>query len=232
MKGIPCFDYREIGPKNENTIGYQFVSGDTEKPIEIPFSAKVSLGDIDPLTGEQITDVTFFHESRIIHNEQVYQNKKARCVPLTDREKAMRRKFRKRLAEDFEQKYGYPPTKKMLNDLMAQKCPRTYRMEIDAQKFDDGDTKSDRMTIFADRNTENILRKIENGGLSLLESFAETLDDREREMFDLLQMKSDGDNMYGMINSLAEKWGIEQYKVTRMKLRIGKKLLKYMKEED
>ena len=229
-KGIPCFVYYEIGQKNEKTIRYDFVSGDTKKPLEIPLHAKVSLGDMDPKTGELITDLTFFRESRELHNHEVYLNKKARSVPLTDRVKALRREFRKRLAADFEQSFGYPPDKKTLNDLMAQECPRSYRVEIDAQKYDDGTTKDDRWMGFADRKTERLFRKAENGGIDPLDAFAETLDDREKEMFEMLQMKADGCNMCGMINFLADKWGLEQYKVSRMKTRIGLKLIKYLKE--
>ena len=48
-----------------------------------------------------------------------------------------------------------------------------------------------------------------------------SLDEKELELFRLLQMKADGCNMHGMICYLARKWGMEQYQVTRMKQRIG-----------
>ena len=54
-KGIRCLDYNEIGRKNQTTIDYYFVTGDEE----IPSHVCVSLGDVDPMTGEKITDVTF-----------------------------------------------------------------------------------------------------------------------------------------------------------------------------
>lgn len=229
-QGIPCFVYYEIGQKNEKTIRYDFVSGDTKKPLEIPLHATVSLGDMDPKTGELITDLTFFRESRELHNHEVYLNKKARSVPLTDHDKAVRKEIRKKLAEDYESDFGYPPSKKVLDDLMFKECSRSYRLELDALKMDHGKPNKDRSMLFEDRKTVASFRKAENGGIDPLDAFAETLDDREREMFEMLQMKAEGYNMCGMINFLADKWGLEQYKVSRMKTRIGLKLIKYLKE--
>lgn len=227
-KGLPCFTYSEIGPKGQNRIDFRFVAGDDE----IASRVRVSLGDIDPLTGEKIVDVTIFREYRRMHNQEVYGNKKAVAAPLSGREKENRRELQSRIAEKFKAEFGYEPDKGTLRYLLAWQAPRQYRVEIDSFVTKEGDSWADCVAAFADPSAEAAFREAENGGEDLLEAFAETLNARELEMFRLLQMKADGCDMRGMINHLAEKWGMEQYKVSRMKARIGLKLREFLKEED
>lgn len=227
-KGFPCFEYSEIGPKGQNRIDFRFVTGDEE----IASHVRVSLGDTDPLTGEKIIDVTIFQEYRRMHNQEVYGNKKAVVPPLSAREKEARCELRNRIAAKFRQEFGYMPDKGTLKWLLSEQAPREYRLEIDSFVTEEGDSWADCVAAFADPSAEEAFREAENNGENLLESFAETLDERELEMFRLLQMKADGCDMHGMICHLAAKWGMEQYKVSRMKARIGRKFREFIKEED
>ncbi len=61
-KGIPCFDYSEIGPNGQNRITFSFATGNEDIASEMV----VSLGDTDPMTGEKITDLTFFREYHLL----------------------------------------------------------------------------------------------------------------------------------------------------------------------
>ena len=51
-KGIPCFDNSVIGLKGQNRITFCFASGNEDIMPEIT----VSLGDMNPMTGEKITE--------------------------------------------------------------------------------------------------------------------------------------------------------------------------------
>ena len=227
-KGFPCFEYSEIGPKGQNRIDYCFVAGDEE----IASHVRISLGDPDPMTGEIIADRMLFREYHRMRNREIYGNKKAVVPPLSSREKEARRNLQEQIAECFMRDFGYAPDKGTLKWLMAEKAPKAYRLELDSCVSEDGISWADCVAAFADPSAEEAFREAENDGEDLLETFAETLDDRELEMFRLLQMKADGCNMHGMICHLAQKWGIDQSGVSRMKTRIGRRFQEFVKEED
>ena len=226
-KGYPCFEYSEIGPKGQNRIDYRFVAGDDE----IASRCRVSLGDTDPLTGERILDVTFFREYHRLRNREVYGNKKAVAAPLSAREKEARRRLQEEIAAGFVRDYGYAPDRGTLKWLLSEQAPREYRLELDSFVSEEGVSWADCVAAFADPSAEEDFREAESDG-DPLEAFAETLDGRELELFRLLQLKAEGCRMHGMICHLAAKWGMEQYQVSRMKLRLGRKLLAFLKEAD
>ena len=227
IKGIPCFEYSEVGPKGQNRIDYRFVTGDEE----IVSNFRVSLGDTDPMSGEKITDLTLFQEYRRMRNQEVYGNKKAIAMPLSAREKEVRRELQVRISAEFKQEFGYEPDNGTLKWLLNEAAPRKYRLEIDSFVTEEGISWADCMAAFADSSAEEDFLEVENDGMDPIEAFAATLDEKELEMFRLLQMKADGCNMHGMICYLARKWGMEQYQVTRMKQRIGRKLKAFLMEQ-
>ena len=223
-KGIWCFDNRTANEKTETTLNYEFVCGDEE----IASTCRVSLGDVDPATGEEIVDRKVFREIRYIQYEQSYHNRYADCVPWTNSEKKERDEMRREIAEEFERDHGYAPDKDSLEWLLKNKWPKKYRVPLDALTSSEyGKTFKEYLLMLEDESAEDELMKAE----CCLDDFAATLDDRERELFHLLQLKSQGFSIHGMINALADQWGVEQYQVSRMKKRIGMKLMKWLYED-
>ena len=178
-KGIPCFDYYETGKKKQTSIYYSFVSGDEE----IPSHFRVSLGDVDPLTGEAITDVTFFQQYHTQRNHEIYLNKKAVAAAPTSREAKLRRELRKKLAAEFERDNGYPPDKAMLNWLMRNSAPKNYRRMLDAKLQHGEQTLADILPEMADPAAERALCAVEEEKDTSLNRFAETLDGLEKDVF-------------------------------------------------
>ncbi len=70
--GIPCNDWYRTVKARKNRINFQFVTDDGNTPS----SCTVRIGDTDPKTGEQITDLTFFHEYYRLVDHQLYTNTK------------------------------------------------------------------------------------------------------------------------------------------------------------
>ena len=70
--GIPCNDYIHTTKARKNCIRYRFVTDDGNTPS----SCTVQLGDIDPITGETITDMNFFWEYYKLVDHQIYENRK------------------------------------------------------------------------------------------------------------------------------------------------------------
>ena len=225
-KGIQCFDYNETGKKNQTSIYYSFVTGDEE----IPSHFRVSLGDVDPMTGEAITDVTFFQAYHTQRNHEVYINKKEVAAAPVSREVKDRRELRKKIAEEFERDYGYPADKQMLNWLMRDQAPKKYRCMLD-EKIEHGTrTLADVLPEMADRAAERALCAVEEENDSSLDRFGDSLSGLEKEVFLMLRMKVDGVDVRGMGNQLAAKWHQDKSMISKTKLLIGRKLLLWMKE--
>ena len=225
-KGIQCFDYNETGKKNQTSIYYSFVTGDEE----IPSHFRVSLGDVDPMTGEAITDVTFFQAYHTQRNHEVYINKKEVAAAPVSREVKDRRELRKKIAEEFERDYGYPADKQMLNWLMRDQAPKKYRCMMD-EKIEHGTrTLADVLPEMADRAAERALCAVEEENDSSLDRFGDSLSSLEKEVFLMLRMKVDGVDVRGMGNQLAAKWHQDKSMISKTKLLIGRKLLVWMKE--
>ncbi len=224
-KGIPCFEYREIGPKGQDRIDFEFVTGDKE----IPVFSRVPLGDEDPMTGERITDARFFREYYLLRNQQVYYNKKAVTVPLTSREKERRNRLREKLAEEFTQRYGCRPEKRTLQYLLEQEWPKTRRLEIDRFVNEEGESLTEYMPAFADPLATEAFMEVENEGHTL-DDFGKTLKGLQADVFDMLKLEIAGICVRGMGNKLAEKWGVDKSAVSQAKKQIGYKLLKWMRE--
>ena len=72
---IPCNDYYHTVKAKKDRIIYRFVTQDRNTPS----SCAIRLGDIDPLTGEAITDVELFTEYyRMVDHEVYVQGKETR----------------------------------------------------------------------------------------------------------------------------------------------------------
>jgi len=225
-KGIPCFDYFEVGVKGQSRIDFQFVSeGD-----EVVSSSMVSLGDVDPLTGEALTDLTFFREYHLQRNREVYRNKREFFCPESGKVKRARQALREQIAADFERNYGYAPDAGTLSWLVSEKMPKQYRRELDGMYNDEGEYRTDCSAEFADPVAESAFRRIEEEGHSL-DDFEKTLSPFQQDVFRLFRMKSEGIPVHGMGKRIAEKWGKEKSAVSKAKLQVGELLKRWMAEE-
>lgn len=80
-KGIPCNDYYHTIKAKKDRIVFRFVSDDGRTPA----SCTVKIGDIDPVTGERITDLEFFTEYHRLADHQIYiQNKETKGLLYMD----------------------------------------------------------------------------------------------------------------------------------------------------
>ena len=106
-KGIRCNETHFTNGEVRNQISFEFVSDDGLTPS----SCTVRLGDIDPVTGKPITDLTFFREYYRVVDHQVHKNLAAERVPFLPGEKNRREAEKERFVAEFEEKWGYRPSK-------------------------------------------------------------------------------------------------------------------------
>ena len=222
-KGIPCFDNSFVKVENETILNYEFVCGDEE----IASSRRVFLGDVDPMTGEKITDREIFSEIRRIQYGQADCNRRADCAPWTKSEKEARNEMRREIAEAFEREHGYAPDAETLEWLLKEQWPKKHRVQMDAFINEEGNTFREYLMKLEDPSAAEDVWRVECS----FDEFEKTLDEKECELFQLLLRKANGFCMCGGINDLAAKWGMEQYKVSRMKKKVEQKLVKWLYED-
>ena len=228
-KGIQCNEYIYTGVKKQNRIVFRFVSEDDDR--EIPSYSSISLGDEDPMTGERLDDLSVFRDYNLMRNREVYHNLKAITAPVNLWKKEERQKLKDQIAAEFEREYGYAPDKDSLLWLLHQKMPKEYRLEIDSLVDEQGHYWTDHFALFTDGGAERALQEVEEEGHTL-DGFARTLSPLCQDVFRMLRMKSEGIDVRGMGKQLAEKWGVDKSDISKMKLRIGKLLMEWMKESE
>ena len=137
--------------------------------------------------------------------------------------------MRERIAMDFVREYGYVPDSMTLNWLLHEKYPRQYRLELDSFCNEENEYWGDCVAEFADPAAENAFRAVEEEGHTL-DDFEQTLSPFLQDIFRMIRMESEGIKVRGMGKQLAEKWGVDKSDISKMKLRIGKLLRKWMEE--
>ena len=105
-KGIPCNETRHTLKAEKNQIHFRFVTDDGNTPS----TCSIGIGDIDPLTGQTITDMTFFREYHRMVDHDIYSYWKDLRPALTPAEKKQRDEKKAAIIADFEKRYGYRPS--------------------------------------------------------------------------------------------------------------------------
>lgn len=206
--GIPCNDYLHTPAARQDRISFRFVSDDANTPS----ACTTRLGDIDPVTGEAITDVEFFTEYHKLAHHQVYKNLKASRVDLTPEEKRLFREEKAAFSAAFEEKYGYKPTRSDIRDALADRWPKNYHLSIQELVNDDGDSMADRREDLsipaADPFDENTPLDI-----ACLREVAASLTGRLADVYEALIIKYAGGKEKISFSALAEKWGVSRTQI-------------------
>ena len=227
-KGIECNSLRRADVHSEEIV-YRFVNDDDLTPSEVT----VRLGNIDPMTGEPITDVTFFREYQAMENRQVYSNLKAARRPWTNEEMESRRKMKQEIKAEFEAEYGYTPSESTAQYLLEERWPISFVGSYDACVNEDGDDFRDYLPAFSDPQAKKAFPGEESDIEIAIREVRETLPERKKEVLDMLLLRA----AYGVARGqkfrgadLAEKWGVTHQLITQDRRYILKKLKKKLLE--
>lgn len=169
----PCNEYYRIPKANQDKIVFHFVTEDGNTPS----SCTVRIGDIDPMTGEKITNLDFFKEYHKLALHQVYiQNKETNDLLYMDG------------FTDKEEKHN--------------------RLEKKAQ------FSTPAADPFGENESDEILR---------LREIAESLNERQKDVYEALLVKHAGGKEQITLTELARKWNVsvericqERDKIIRM----------------
>lgn len=190
----------------------------------IPAESVVRLGDIDPMTGEPITDVSWFHEYRKQTQREIYHNLKNAHGKMADssEEKKQKEEEKERIRQAFEAEYGYCPSADTLEYLYEEKHPDSWVYSTDLFfKASDrsGDDELEDLTL-RDPAAEAAYGLDESDAVYRMREYAESLNPRQRDIYQAMLMKYQGGGIWITNQELAEKWGVSVTMIRKEQARI------------
>ena len=201
-----CSQLISTGAVGKSAIVWDYVDGRQG----IPRRARVSLGDTDPVTGNEISDPSVFEEyHRIVHRE-VLRNLAFYHPRTNSRDQDVRDRVAEKQAirEDYLKNYGQEPGKKELDFLYAQRHPERQLLSLDylLSAEDVNQQDSSRNPWLTDPCAEERLPGMESEPVSRLREYVSTLSPRQQDIYLAMLRKQEG--LWITDKELAEKWGV------------------------
>lgn len=223
-KGIRCNELRFTNGEDRMRIRYEFVSDDGVTPS----SCTVRLGDTDPVSGEAVTDVTFFREYYRLVDHQVHKNLSAERRGLTKEEKVWREMEKMAFAEAFEKEWGYAPSRDDILYHLEQGEPNRWNLSMQScVNRETGESTVDYMTEFsvpAETAREETVEE------QALREVAESLTGRKAEVYEAMIQRAAGGKERVMFSEIARKWGVAQAQISKDQRRIMEMVRKRAEE--
>ena len=218
-KGIPCNETRHTVKAEKDRIRFRFVTDDGNTPS----TCTVGIGDTDPLTGEPITNMTFFKEYYRMEDHDIYSYWKGLRPALTPEEKKQRNEKREKIIAEFEKQYGYRPSESDLHWLTDDFMPDRFAVSIERYRDEEDNPESDRISglgipgedPFSEDETDDVLR---------LKELAATLDAYMTEIYEWLLVKYAGGKEKLSLKDIADRWGVSRAKAYQDKDEIIRKI--------
>lgn len=201
-KGIRCNETRYINGRDRNSIRYEFLSDDGITPS----SCTVRLGDVDPLTGERITDLTIFREYHRLVDHQVMKNNNSARPKYTPAEKAHRKQLKEDFILAFTGEHGYAPSTDDILYYLEQLEAERHNLSLDSLINDeeDGDDDLDRHAAFS---VLSVADEEESVFMQALREVAAGLTGRKAEVFEAMIQRAAGSQVRIRFSDIAKKWG-------------------------
>ena len=193
-----------VTPKAErDRLTFQFVTDDNNTAS----SFTVRIGDTDPVTGEKITNLDFFHEFYKHIDSEIYSNLKTMRPDYTGSQKAWRREEARKYSEEFREEHGYAPTRDDIRWHLEQQEKRRYNLYYDSLTGEDGDSLTDCMADFGARDACPFGTDLPDDVYRLRE-LADTFTDRQRDVFEAMLTNISGGKTKITNTALARRWGV------------------------
>lgn len=211
-KGIRCNEVRFTNGDKRDRIRFEFVSDDGNTPS----SCTVCVGDIDPMTGEKITDVTFFREYYRMVDHQVRENLKAERRKQTPEEIEQKEKEKETYIRTFVKQWGYAPSRDDVLYHLEQMEKEGYHLS--AMVFEDDETGEN----IIDRQSEFCveMEEEESPQLQALHEVERELTGRKAEVFEAMLQRAAGGKERLRFSAIARKWGVAPKQITKDQERI------------
>lgn len=221
-KGIRCNETRFTNKDRRDRIQFEFVTDDGNTPS----SCTVSIGDVDPVTGEKITNVTFFREYYRMVDHQVRENLKAERRRQSPEEIARKEKEKEAYIRMFVKQWGYAPSRDDVLYHLEQMENEGYHLS--AMVFEDDETGEN----ITDRQAEfcAVMEEEASPQLQALREVAGELTGRKAEVFEAMLQRAAGGKERLRFSDIARKWGVAPKQITKDQERIKNMIIKKLHE--
>lgn len=213
-KGIRCNETRFTNGEDRDRIRYEFLSDDGNTPS----SCTVRLGDVDPVTGEKVMDVTFFREYYRLVDHQVHKNLQAERLEYTPLQKARRETEKAAYIKAFAEYWGYAPSKDDVLYHLEQLEEERWNQSVDSfVSHDTGESTLDwhpEFSVLAEMDVEIPLQ------LQALREVAASLTGRKAEVYEAMIQRAAGGKERIRFSEIAKKWGVAPKQITKDQERI------------
>ena len=203
-----CNERIMIPKDRQDRIAFEFVTGETRT---------LRIGDIDPVSGERITE-QIVREYHRVRTAEIHRTLRAERVPFTEEELAARRKEREEIAAEFEEAHGRKPSKDDVRYIQDERWGNRYNLHMDALYDDNGEFRDDRLINFHIYKNDGD----EDSDTAALRAFAETLSGRMRDVYELMLEKCSGGAGARTGKEVAERWGVCPATIVKDEARIRK----------
>ena len=181
---------------DENTIFWDFVSGDP-----VSHSARVSLGDTDPLTGKILDNPEIFAVYRRDKNTERRKQAAYRIPKKEGKRKhaEVRNTAKAEIRQQFLDTYGYEPSAGTLQYLLEQQRPLDALLSLEA----DPSSSCLKDCSFTEASFEAVSDDIE-----MLREYVSSLNPMQHDIYSAMLLKYEGGGLWITDAELAEKWGV------------------------
>lgn len=208
-KGIRCNETRFTNGDQRDRIQFEFVTDDGNTPS----SCTVSIGDVDPVTGEKITDVTFFREYYRVVDHQVHKNLYSESRDHTKEEMAWREAEKRKYIAAFTKKFGYAPSKDNVLFWLEQKEKERYHLSLSVFiNEEDGTNTVDWVgeLSYMDEKDEEIPVEMQ-----ALRDVAASLNGRRAEVYQAMIERAAGVQERLRFSDIARKWSVAPKQINK-----------------
>ena len=213
-KGIRCNETRFTNGEDRDRIRFEFLSDDGLTPS----SCTVRLGDVDPVSGEVITNVTFFREYYRLVDHQVHKNLQAERPDYTPQHKAWREREKAAFTEAFTKRWGYAPSKDDVLYHLEQLEEERWNQSLSTfVSQETGESTLDWHTEFS------VLSEMDKDlplQLQALREVAASLTGRRAEVYEAMIQRAGGGKERILFSDIARKWGVAPKQITKDQERI------------
>ena len=217
--GIPCNETRFTPKADRDRITYQFVSGDGITPA----SCTIKLGDTDPLTGEKLTDLEFFHAYYRQVDKEIHSNLDCLRPDYTEEQKAWRKEEARQYTACFRKEYGYAPSRDDILWHLEQEEKNRYCMYYDGLVNEDGDSLADCLPGFGRKDEDPFGTDLPDE-ICALRELAETLLGRKKDVYEAMLTNLAGGTVRITNVELARRWGVTENCIRQDQKQIRKKI--------
>ena len=224
-KVIRCNETRYTNGADRDRIRYEFLSDDNTTPS----SCTIRLGDIDPLTGEKITNLTFFKEYYSLDDHQVMKNLQAsRPGYKTVEQKNRRDRMKSDYIAAFIADHGYAPSRSDVLWHLEQSEKERWNLSLDS--LIDEENSGDDLDRHAAFSSPAISDEEESIQMQALREVAVSLTGRKAEVLEAMIQQASGGKVKLRFADIAKKWGVALPQISKEKERIAEMIRKKAEE--